>query len=119
MSCSKSDVVPADKNITVHGSVINEIKQPGSQQQYWKAGIIFNKAVTATGTAVVTWYFPAGWINGNSTNRYSQTINFTLNGNGNGYYEFTNWKCDYTMRADSVKVSSFTLTSGDYNVTIK
>jgi hypothetical protein len=119
VSCKKSnDTSTQDKYVTVKGSVINEKKDNALNQEYWKAGIIFNKTVKASGTATITWYFPAGWINGNPSNHYSKTVNFNINGDTNGYYEFTDWQVDYTMRADSVKITSFNLSSGDYNVSI-
>lgn len=117
LSCTKSETIP-DKNVTVKASVISEIKTPGTNQLYWKAGVIFSKSISATGSATVTWYYPAGGpIHGNPSNRYSQTINFTLLGNSNGYYEFTNWQVDFTMQADSVKISSFS-SGADYTFTI-
>lgn len=116
ISCSKPKI-EADINIMVRASVVSEIKQPGSNQLYWKAGIILSKEVASTGTATITWYYPFGSVNGNPSNHYSKTINFSLPGNSNGYYEFTDWKVDNTMIADSIKISSFSAT-GNYNFTI-
>lgn len=114
ISCSKPNETPTTTTVKVKGSVINEIKPPGPNQQYWKAGLIFDKEVTATGTATITWYFSAGFLNGNPSNRYEETVNFNLTGNTNGYYEFTNWQVDHTMIADSVKIRTFSA-SGNYN----
>jgi hypothetical protein len=107
-----------DNNVTVKGVVWNEKRYNNSNQEYWKPGIIFNKAINASGTAVITWYFNAGWINGNPTNHYSHKLNFNVTDSNNGYFEFSDWQVDYTMQADSIKIKSFNLTSGNYNVTL-
>jgi hypothetical protein len=117
LSCSKDQDKPEDKNITARAVVWNEQKTSTSPQHYWKPGILFNKAIITNGVAEVTWYFPAGWINGNPSNRYTHTLSIDMTGDGNGYFEFSNWQVDYTMIADSIRIKSLSI-DGDYSITL-
>lgn len=119
IGCSKQAGDVMQTPITVKGSVQNATLPGGGVQQYWKAGIIFDKSVPISGTATVTWYFAAGAIHGNPSGRYSQTVNFSLDGSSNGSFVFTSWKVDNTMQADSVKVSFLQINEGRYTVTIQ
>lgn len=117
LSCSKSNDDKKDnKNYKVKAVVWNEVKNPGSSQEYWKPGVIFDRAIKTAGTAVVSWYFPAGWINGNPSNHYTHTLNIIIDGSKNSYFEFSDWKVDFTMRPDSIKLESIQI-DGGYNLT--
>lgn len=122
-SCNKNDNKPSPQNgpidVTVKPTVDNWTKTSTDKQEYWRVGILFNTTtIKAKGQATVSWYFPAGWINGNPSNHYKTYFKFIMDGTTNGYHVFTDWKVDYTMRADSVKITDFKLDSGNYNVTI-
>jgi outer membrane biogenesis lipoprotein LolB len=116
-SKSKSDDV-ANKNYTVKAVVWNEKKTSGSAQEYWKPGVLFDKAIKTKGTAVVSWTFPAGWINGNPSGKYSQTLNINIDGSKNSYFEFSNWQVDYTIQAQNIKIESIDI-DGGYELTRK
>lgn len=106
-SCSKEKVVPPmPVNITVKAIVWNTAPTPGAHL-VWQPGLIFSKPVAATGTAVVTWYFAAGWIVGNPTNRFSTTLNFSTSTANGSYFKFTQWPVLYDMIADSVRIKDF------------
>lgn len=116
-SCSKSKKEDnSNKNYTVKAVVWNEKKTSGLNQEYWKPGVLFDRAIKTKGTAVVTWTYPAGWINGNPSGKYSQTLSIDIDGSKNSYFEFSNWQVDYTIQAQNIKLESINI-DGDYILT--
>ncbi len=122
IACNKRNSAPPNEhpvNVTVRATVDNLRKNANDNQEYWRVGILFNTtSIKAKGHATVTWYFSAGWIAGNPSNHFSASFPFVMDGTTNGFFMFTNWKVDYTMRADSIKIADFKLDSGNYKVTI-
>lgn len=119
MSCSKQSIDLQPVTVKVKASVQNAVPAGGGVQQYWKAGVIFDRAVNVSGSATVTWYFAAGAIHGNPSNHYTQSFNFALDGSSNGCFVFTPWKVDGSMVADSVKVAFIAIEQSGYNIVIQ
>jgi hypothetical protein len=116
LSCKKDNTAPAIKNVTVKSAIFTEHKVSGGY--FWKPGIIFSGGINATGTVTVEWYL--GGLPGAPYYIWKRTMDFKVVENDNGYFEVSSDTAPNDPAvADSSKITAFTISPGNYNVTVK